>query len=66
MAYDWTGARSRRTRRIKFALASLIVLAAVTAPVLAFSWPRWWRLEDLDGSLVRFGGRDRGATGAGL
>ncbi len=37
MAYDWTGARTRRIRRIKLALASLIVLAVVTAPVLAFS-----------------------------
>jgi hypothetical protein len=37
MAYDWTGVRTRRTRRIKLALASMIVLAVVTAPVLAFS-----------------------------
>jgi hypothetical protein len=37
MAYDWTGVRTRRTRRIKFALASMIALAVITAPVLAFS-----------------------------
>jgi hypothetical protein len=37
MAYDWTGERIRRARRIKLALASIIVLAVVTAPVLALS-----------------------------
>ncbi len=37
MAYDWTGVRTRRTRRIKLALASIIVLAVVSAPVLALS-----------------------------
>lgn len=37
MAYDWTGVSNRRTRRIKLALASIIVLAVVTAPLLAFS-----------------------------
>lgn len=37
MAYDWTGERTTRARRIKLALASLIILAAVTAPVLALS-----------------------------
>lgn len=37
MAYDWTGARTRRNRRIKLAITSIIALAVVTAPVLAFS-----------------------------
>ncbi len=37
MAYDWIGVRTRRTRRIKLALASMIALAVITAPVLAFS-----------------------------
>jgi hypothetical protein len=37
MAYDWTGARTRRIRRIKLAFASILVLAVFTAPVLTLS-----------------------------
>jgi hypothetical protein len=35
MVYDWTGVRTRRIRRIKIALASIITLAVVTVPVFA-------------------------------
>lgn len=37
MVYDWTGVRTRRIRRIKLAVASVVALVIVSAPVLAFS-----------------------------
>ncbi len=36
MAYDWKGVRTRRIRRIKLALSSVITLAVLTLP---FVWP---------------------------
>lgn len=37
MVYDWTGARTRRIRRIKLAAASIVALIVVAVPVLAIS-----------------------------
>lgn len=38
MAYDWKGVRTRRIRRIKLALSSLITLAILSTPLMAFDW----------------------------
>lgn len=34
MAYDWTGVQTRKNRRLRIALLSLLTLAALSAPVL--------------------------------
>jgi hypothetical protein len=34
MVYDWTGVRTRRSRRIKLALTSAIAVAVLALPVL--------------------------------
>ncbi len=38
MAYDWTGVQTRRTRRLRLALLSVIALAALSAPVLGLDY----------------------------
>lgn len=35
MAYDWSGVQTRRNRRLRFALLSLLALAVLTAPIVA-------------------------------
>lgn len=37
MAYDWSGVRTRRIRRLKMAVASCLGLMVLAAPVLAFT-----------------------------
>jgi len=37
MAYDWSGVRTRRNRRLKFIAASCLGLMVLAAPVLAFT-----------------------------
>ncbi len=39
MAYDWTGTRTRRIRRIKLAVSAIVSLAALAVPVFAISMP---------------------------
>jgi hypothetical protein len=34
MAYDWTGVQTRRSRRLRIALLTLVSLAVLAAPVL--------------------------------
>jgi len=36
MAYDWKGVRTRRIRRIKLGLSSLITLVVVVLPLVTF------------------------------
>ena len=38
MAYDWTGVQTRKTRRLKIALLSLVTLVALSAPVLGLNF----------------------------
>ncbi|KQW28722.1 hypothetical protein ASE36_09500 [Rhizobium sp. Root274] len=35
MAYDWSGVQTRRNRRLRFFLVSLLALAVFTAPIIA-------------------------------
>jgi hypothetical protein len=35
MAYDWSGVQTRRNRRLRFVLLSLLALAVFTAPIVA-------------------------------
>jgi hypothetical protein len=37
MAYDWNGALTRRRNRMRFIALSLLALAALAAPVLAWA-----------------------------
>jgi hypothetical protein len=39
MAYDWTGTRTRRIRRIKLALSAIASIAILAVPVFAVSMP---------------------------
>lgn len=39
MAYDWTGIRTRRIRRIKLALSAIASIAALLVPVFSVSMP---------------------------
>jgi hypothetical protein len=39
MAYDWTGTRTRRIRRIKVLVSAIVSLAALAVPVFAVSMP---------------------------
>ncbi|RCW28298.1 hypothetical protein DFR48_101309 [Ciceribacter lividus] len=37
MAYDWSGVRTQRIRRLKLAAITVVGLFIISAPVLAFS-----------------------------
>jgi hypothetical protein len=39
MAYDWTGIRTRRLRRIKLAISLLASVIALAVPVFAVTMP---------------------------
>jgi hypothetical protein len=39
MAYDWTGTRTLRIRRIKLALSAIASIAVLAVPVFAVSMP---------------------------
>jgi hypothetical protein len=35
MAYDWSGVQTRRNRRLRFVLLSLLALTMLTVPIVA-------------------------------
>lgn len=39
MAYDWSGTRTRRIRRVKLAVSAIISIAALAIPVFAATMP---------------------------